>query len=181
MKNQQLTIMLLGGARRVSLAQLLKRSGSRIGYKINIVSYDLTEEIPISLEGKVIKGLKWSDPGVVDDIERVVKEYGVNVILPFVNGAIEIASQCKDRMKDVFVPVTDFEISSALFDKAEAAKVFKESGLPTPRTYSVLSAEIPAIAKPRKGGVFEGYTYFQKYGRSYASAGSSEISPSGIS
>ncbi len=161
MKNQQLTIMLLGGARRVSLAQLLKRSGSRIGYKINIVSYDLTEEIPISLEGKVIKGLKWSDPGVVDDIERVVKEYGVNVILPFVNGAIEIASQCKDRMKDVFVPVTDFEISSALFDKAEAAKVFKESGLPTPRTYSVLSAEIPAIAKPRKGGSSRGIHIFR--------------------
>ena len=92
MKNQQLTVLLLGGARRVSLAELLIRSGKRIGYKVNIVSYDLSEEVPISIVGKVIKGLRWNDPGVVDDIERVVKEYEVNIILPFVNGAIEIAS-----------------------------------------------------------------------------------------
>lgn len=161
MKDQQLTILLLGGARRVSLAELLKRSGQRIGYKIRLVSYDLTEEVPISLEAKVIKGLKWSDPGVVDDIERVVKDYDVDVILPFVNGAIEIASICRDRMKDVFVPVTDFDIASKLFDKCEAAKTFKEAGLPIPRTYSVLNAEIPAIAKPRKGGSSRGIHIFR--------------------
>jgi len=161
MKNQQLTILLFGGARRVSLAELLKRSGQRIGYKINIVSYDLSDEVPISLEGKVIKGLRWNDPGVVDDIEKVVKEYDVNVILPFVNGAIEIASICRDRFRDVFVPVTDFEIASKLFDKAEAAKTFKEAGFPIPRTYSVISAEIPAIAKPRKGGSSRGIHIFR--------------------
>ena len=58
MKNQQLTVLLLGGARRVSLAELLIRSGNRIGYKVNIVSYDLSEEVPISTVGKVIKGLR---------------------------------------------------------------------------------------------------------------------------
>jgi len=161
MKNQQLTILLLGGARRVSLAELLKRSGQRIGYNIRIVSYDLSEEIPISLVGKVVKGLRWNDPGVVDDLIRVVKEYEVDVILPFVNGAIEIASICRDRLKDVFVPVTEFEMASALFDKAEAAKAFKEAGLPIPRTYSVLSAQIPAIAKPRKGGSSRGIHIFR--------------------
>lgn len=161
MKNQQLTILLLGGARRVSLAELLKRSGQRIGYNIKIVSYDLSEEIPISLVGKVVKGLRWNDPGVVDDLIRVVKEYDVDVILPFVNGAIEIASICRERLENVFVPVSDFEMTSALFDKAEAAKAFKELGLPIPRTYSVISAQIPAIAKPRKGGSSRGIHIFR--------------------
>lgn len=160
MKNQKLTVLLLGGARRVSLAELLKRSGERIGYQIEIVSYELFEEVPISLVGKVIKGLCWSDPNVVDDIEKVVKEYEVNIILPFVNGAIEIASVCRDKFKNVFVPVTDFETASRLFDKAEAAKVFKEAGFPIPRTYSVLSAQMPAIAKPRKGGSSRGIHIF---------------------
>ncbi len=160
MKTQKLTVLLLGGARRVSFSELLKRSGERIGYQVEIVSYELTEEVPISLVGKVIKGLSWNDPEVVSDIERVVKENNVNIILPFVNGAIKIASICRDKMKDVFVPVTEFETASRLFDKAEAAKVFKEAGFPIPRTYSVISAQMPAIAKPRKGGSSRGIHIF---------------------
>ena len=161
MKNQELTILFLGGARRVSLAELLKRSGKRIGYDIKIVSYERTEDVPISLEAKVVKGLRWDDPDVVDDIGRVIKEYEVDVILPFVNGAIEVASMCRDRYRDVFVPVTDFDMVSRLFDKSEAAKTFKEAGLPIPRTYSVLNAEVPAIAKPRKGGSSRGIHIFR--------------------
>lgn len=144
----------------MSLAELLKRSGQRLGYQVNIVSYDLSKDVPISLVAQVVKGLRWSDPDVVADIERVVKEYDVDVILPFVNGAIEIASACRDRMPEVFVPVSDFQTTSLLFDKAEAAKLFKEAGFPIPRTYSVLSAQMPAIAKPRKGGSSRGIHIF---------------------
>ncbi len=160
MKNQELTVLLLGGARRVSLAELLIRSGERIGYKVNIVSYDLSKEVPISLVGTVVEGLRWDDPDVVSDIERVVKEYNVSIILPFVNGAIEVASVCRTKMPDVFIPVTDFETASKMFDKVEAAKLFKEAGLPIPLTYSVLSAQMPAIAKPRKGGSSRGIQIF---------------------
>lgn len=162
MNYQKLTVLLLGGARRVSLAELLKRSGERIGYQVDIISYELSEDVPISLIGKVIKGLRWSDPDVVADIEKVVRKYNVNIILPFVNGAIEIASVCQDKFKDVFVPVTDFETASRLFDKAEAAKVFKENGFSIPRTYSVISAQMPAIAKPRKGGSSRGIHIFNE-------------------
>lgn len=160
MKKQRISILFLGGARRVSVAELLKRSGERIGCEVKIISYELTAEVPISIVGKVVKGLKWSDPDVVDDIQRVVREYEIDIILPFVNGAIEIASICKSRFPDVFIPVTDFEIASTLFDKAEAAAKFKEAALPIPRTYSVLSAKMPVIAKPRKGGSSRGIRVF---------------------
>lgn len=160
MKNHKLTVLLLGGARRVSLAELLKRSGQRIGYQVNIVSYDLSEEVPIALEGKVIKGLRFNNPDVVDDLKRVVKENDVNIILPIVNSSIETASILKSELSDVFVPVTDFENAKSLFDKADAAKVFKEAKLPIPRTYSILSAQMPAIAKPRKGGSSRGIQIF---------------------
>ena len=161
MKNQQLTVLLLGGARRVSLAELLKRSGQRIGYQINIVSYDLSEEVPVSLEAKVIEGLRFNDPEVVADLERVVREYSIDIILPIVNNSIEVASILKSRLPKVFVPVTDFQEAKPLFDKAEAAKVFKEAKLPIPRTYSVLSAQLPAIAKPRTGGSSRGIQIFR--------------------
>ncbi len=160
MSQQQLTVLMLGGARRVSLAELLKRSGRRLGCEIKIVSYELMEQVPIAVVGKVVVGLRWNDPGVVADIEKTVREYKVNIILPFVDGAIEIASVLRDRLPDVFVPVSDFDVTSAMFDKVEAAKVFKEAGLPIPRTYSVISAEMPAIAKPRKGSASRGIKIF---------------------
>lgn len=161
MKTQQLNILFLGGARRVSLAELLIRSGKRIGCEIKIFSYELSLEVPISLVGKVIQGLRWSDSGVIADIQRVVDEYEINVILPFVNGAIEIASICRDTLSNVFVPVSDFEMTSALFDKVTAAKAFKNAGLDAPKTYSVISAEVPVIVKPRKGGSSRGIQIFR--------------------
>ncbi len=160
MSNKRLVVMMLGGARRVSVAELLQKSGRRLGYDVEIVSYELMREVPIALVGKVVVGLRWSDPEVVDDIERVVEENGVNVILPFVDGAIEIASVLRTRLPEVFVPVSDFEVTSAMFDKVEAAKVFKEAGIHIPTTYSVISAEMPAIAKPRRGSASRGIKVF---------------------
>ena len=151
---------MLGGARRVSMAELLKRSGERIGADVNIISYELLEQVPIALAAKVIVGLRWSDPKVVDDICRVARENEVNIILPFVDGAIEVASKCRESLPDVFIPVSDYEISKAMFDKVEAAKLFKEAGIPIPKTYSVLNADIPAIAKPRHGSASRGIKVF---------------------
>lgn len=154
------TILMLGGSRRVSLADLLKESGRRAGIDVEIMAYELDTHVPIALSGKVIKGLKWSDPDVVKDIARVVKEYDVNIILPFVNGAVEIASLCKQQIPGVFVPVSDFSVTSRIFDKLEAAKIFKDNDFPIPRTYSVLNNNMPAIAKPRKGGSSRGIKIF---------------------
>ena len=155
-----ITLMLLGGARRVSLAEKLKESGRKLGYRVEIISYDLSLEVPVALEAIVVKGLKWDDPEVIDDIEKTVDKYQVDIILPIVNGAVEIASKCRHRLKDVFIPVSDAELTTKLFDKSEAAQIFKESGFPIPKKYSVLSAQMPAIAKPRKGGSSRGIKIF---------------------
>lgn len=152
--------MMLGGARRVSMAELLKRSGARKGYDVEIVSYELSATVPIAIAGKVVTGLKWTDPDVVNDIIRVAIENEVNIILPFVDGAIEIASACRSRLPGVFIPVSDFKTASVMFDKVEAAKAFKEAGIPIPMTYSVISAEMPAIAKPRHGSASRGIKIF---------------------
>lgn len=155
-----IVIMMLGGARRVSMAELLKRSGRNIGQEVGIISYELLQQVPIALEAKVVVGLRWTDPKVVADIVRVARENNVNIILPFVDGAIEIAAKCREHLPDVFIPVSEFEISRRMFDKVEAAKAFKEANLPIPKTYSALNAEMPAIAKPRHGSASRGIKVF---------------------
>lgn len=151
---------MLGGARRVSMAEQLIRSGRRLGHEVKIISYELMAEVPIAVIGEVIVGLKWSDPDVVEDICRICREKEVNVILPFVDGAIEIAARCRQELPEVFVPVIEPGLAEVMFDKVEAAKVFKGAEIPIPRTYSVLNAECPAIAKPRHGSASRGIKVF---------------------
>lgn len=157
---KKINIMMLGGARRVSMAELFKRSGERIGREVNIVSYELMEQVPIALVAKVVVGLRWSDPNVVADIVKVAKEYEIDIILPFVDGAIEIASKVKTHLPDVFIPVGDFETNSTMFDKVSAAKAFEKAGIPIPKTYTAINAKMPAIAKPRRGSASRGIKIF---------------------
>ena len=157
---KKINIMMLGGARRVSMAELFKRSGERIGREVNIISYELLEQVPIALVGKVIVGLRWSDPNVVADIVKVAKEHEVDIILPFVDGAIEIASKVRPHLPGVFIPVGNFEINRTMFDKVEAAKAFEKAGIPIPKTYTAINAKMPAIAKPRKGSASRGIKIF---------------------
>lgn len=157
---KKINIMMLGGARRVSMAELFKRSGERIGREVNIISYELMEQVPIALVAKVVVGLRWSDPNVVADIVKVAKEYEIDIILPFVDGAIEIASKVKTHLPDVFIPVGDFETNSTMFDKVSAARAFEKAGIPIPKTYTAINAKMPAIAKPRRGSASRGIKIF---------------------
>ena len=161
MNKQHINILLLGGGRKVSLAQQLKQSGFKLGFEISIFSYDLSEEVPIVLEGEVIKGLPFNNPDIVGQICEIAEKKHIDIILPLQNGSIEVASICRVRLPDVFIPVTDFSVAQPLFDKLDAAELFKRLNIPIPRTYSVLSAKMPAIVKPRKGGKSRGIQIFR--------------------
>lgn len=160
MNSKKITILMLGGARRVSMAELLKRSGERLGFDIKIISYELDVQVPIATVGKVVTGLRWTDPGVVEDILRIVIEHEVRIILPFVDGSISVAARCRERMPDLFVPVSDPDTAVLMFDKILAAKAFKEAEIPIPTTYKIIDAEMPVIAKPRFGSASRGIQVF---------------------
>lgn len=155
-KSAEIVILMLGGARRVSVAELLKESGKRLGYDVKILSYELDAKVPIAVIGEVIIGKKWSDPELMSDLENVISKYNVNIILPFVDGAIEIASKCKLAFPHLFVPVSDFALAQQMFDKTIAAEIFEKANLPIPTTYSTSDIKYPAIAKPRRGSASQG-------------------------
>lgn len=151
---------MLGGARRVSMASQLKESAKRLGYNLSLISYELSEEVPIASVARVVVGLKWHDPAVVDDIVRLSREEKVDIILPFLDGAIEVAAECSRQSPGVFVPVSDPEIARKMFDKISAAAEFERAGLKIPATYNAVTAQMPAIAKPRKGSSSRGIRIF---------------------
>ena len=160
MSNKTINRLMLGGARRVSMAEQLLRSAKSLGHDVKLISYELQKEVPIAVVAEVVIGPKWSDPGVVDDICNLCRENGVDIILPFVDGAIEVAARCREHLPDVFIPVVESGLAGKMFDKIEAAKLFKEARIPIPRTYTAINAEMPAIAKPRRGSASRGIKVF---------------------
>ena len=80
----------------------------------------------------------------------------VDIVLPFVDGAIEVASRLKERCPQVFVPVSPFEVAHDMFDKTEAAELFAEEGICIPATYTPDNCRFPAIMKPREGSASKG-------------------------
>lgn len=157
---QRITILMLGGGRRVSMAELLKESGKRLGAEVQVVGYELITKVPLASAGKVVQGLAWDDPRVEDDVVRVAQEQEADILIPYSNAAVEVAAKVKSRLPDTFSPVCDADTAAVFFDKLEAAKAFKAAGMPIPRTYSVLNAELPAIAKPRHGRFSRGIKVF---------------------
>lgn len=151
MKRTRIVALLLGAGRRVSMVQLLKRSAERIGIELSVVSYELNKNAPIAVEGEVVIGLPWNNPDVVDDIIRVAIQHEATIIIPFADGAIPLAAECKKRMPNLFVSMQDSATAEILYNRQKAGVALKEAGIPAPMAYTVLNAEAPVIAKPALG------------------------------
>ncbi|MCE5175212.1 MAG: ATP-grasp domain-containing protein [Bacteroidales bacterium] len=154
---KEINILFLGGAKRVSLAEHFISYGKEIGFEINIFSYELDIKVPISLVGKAIVGLKWKDPNLYQDLGSVIKENKINIVLPFVDSAVEVASKMRALYPDVFIPCSDVKSCKTMFDKKLASEWFYHSGIEQPRTYK--NGEVctfPVILKPREGSASKG-------------------------
>ena len=153
---RQANILMLGGAKRVSLARLLIEAGKRMGIEVNIFSSEIIKEVPIACVGTVVEGMRWSDPGIYDNLSATIRRHNIGIVLPFVDGAIEICSRLKEMHPEVFIPVSPYEVAHAMFDKVVAAELFERNGFAIPATYRKESCHFPAILKPREGSASKG-------------------------
>lgn len=148
---KKIRILFLGGAKRVSMAEKFISAGHRLGIEVEIFSYELSREVPIASVAGILTGLKWGDPGIYDDLHSKVSAYGIDLMIPFVDGAVEVAARYRDMYGDVTVPVGLAEASARMFDKIEADRFFRENGLSVPSRQG-----FPLIAKPRFGSASKG-------------------------
>lgn len=140
----------------MSLAEQLIRAGKELGVEVSIFSHELGENEPIASVGTIIVGSRYSEKGIDDEIDHVINSHGIDVVLPFIDPAIEVAARCKSRRHEVFIPVSSEEVAHAMFDKATAAEWFERAGIPIPTTYSPDGMKYPAILKPRTGSASKG-------------------------
>lgn len=153
---QVVNILMLGGAKRVSMARMLKDAGSRMGLDVVLFSYELTPEVPVAVEASVITGLKWNDPDLMDDLHNVVSENRIDILLPFVDPAVEVAARFCESTDSCWTPMHDAGAAILMFDKVEADTLFRSLGFPLPLNPRHDGFSGPVIAKPRCGSASKG-------------------------
>jgi carbamoyl-phosphate synthase large subunit len=121
MKN--FSILMLGGGKRVSLAEHFIASGKDLNLQVSVYSYDLVAEQPISLVGEVFTGKSWDDPCLIDDLMELVKAEDFNLIIANVDPATKILAQLQQVFPDKIIS-SDYRTTNICFSKV----LFNEFG-----------------------------------------------------
>ncbi len=154
---KELNVLLLGGAKRVSFAEYLRNAAQSRGFAFRLYSYELEKEVPIAVVGEVVVGLRWKDPKLYDDLTELIRRKNIQMVLPFVDPAIGVASQLKKLMPDLYIPCSEEDVCRAMFDKSDSAEWFVSHNIPVPKTFRPGDDFFfPLIAKPRAGSASKG-------------------------
>ena len=159
MKRQgSIGFLFLGGAKRVTMARMLREACSARGLEARITGYELDAHSALALEGDIVEGVRWGDPAIFAELDGVCREHDIDIILPFVDGAVGIAAEfvARHSSTDVFAPVSARKDVDRMFDKCAAADFFETHGLPVPATYRTGAPCGKLIAKPRFGSASKG-------------------------
>lgn len=151
--NKQINILFLGGAKRVSLAEHFIKWGESHNLKINIFSYELSEQAPIMEVAQIIVGLKWKDENIFNHLKKVIAEHQINIVLPFVDPATLICSKFKENDIPVFCPVSDSITCDIFFSKIKTQEWCDSNNILVP---AGSTSEFPIIAKPDNGSASQG-------------------------
>ena len=165
----RLSFLFLGGAKRVAMAKMLRKACAARGFECDITGYELDAHSALACEAEIREGLRWGDPEIFRDIDRVVDERKVDIILPFVDGAVGVAAEYVSRYGSglVFCPVSGRALAERMFDKIAAAELFERLGLPVPATYKAGAPCGKLIAKARFGSASKGIVNIDSIGKLY--------------
>lgn len=153
---QAVNIMFLGGAKRVSMGRMLIAAGAQLGMDVNLFSYELSREVPVASIATVIPGRRWSDPNLSEHMHSVVEENAIDIIIPFVDPAVEIAIRYCASDPTVWTPGSNAEMARLMFNKTEADSLFRQLGIPVPEAADSCNSDCQIIAKPRFGSASKG-------------------------
>ena len=153
---QVVNILLLGGAKRVAMGRLFIEAGRKLGMEVSLFSYELSTEVPVSEVSHVIVGRRWNDPGLMEDLHSAVTENRIDIIIPFVDPAVEIAARYCMSNPSVWTPFKDGVLAGQMFDKRKADELFRMIGMPAPRNAEFEKVAGEIIAKPRYGSASKG-------------------------
>ena len=151
----KINILFLGGSKRVSVAEIFINAGKALNKKVNIFSYELSPYEPIAEIGTIIKGLKWADPDILNNLKRAIRGYDINIVVPFVDIATILCAKLQEQLPQIYWCVSNENICNILFDKSKSQDWFKSNNFLIPAT----EIKLPLIAKLKTGSGAKGIKF----------------------
>ncbi|MDE5628299.1 MAG: ATP-grasp domain-containing protein [Muribaculaceae bacterium] len=150
--------LFLGGAKRVAMARMLRKACEARGLQCDITAYETDTRCAIACEGQVVVGRRWADADIFEHLDETVRTHGIDIIIPFVDKAVEICAEYVRHHASVpvFAPLGEPEGVKRMFDKVAAAQLFESASLPVPQTWRGGDVTGTFIAKPRFGSASKG-------------------------
>jgi carbamoyl-phosphate synthase large subunit len=144
----EISMLLLGGGKRVSLAQRFKTAAAYVGLELTVFAYEIDNQQPISTVANIILGKKWSDPCVRADIEGVLTENKIDLLLSNVDPATVLHASLKSDFESASFS-SDSHVVAMCMSKNKTQDVCEAVGIPIiPRAKD---NEFPQFAKPDAG------------------------------
>lgn len=147
--HSEIRLLMLGAGKRTSMAEQFKISARKLGYECQIYSYESEYEVPIAEFAEVIIGKKFSHESTEDDIRQIIIQKKIDIVIPFHDAAVAIASRLVDV---VFSPVSSLDAIEIFSNKKLTGDFLRMNSIPTPQ----LAVCAPAIAKPIFGSSSQG-------------------------
>lgn len=134
-------VLLIAAGRRVSLAKRFIEHG------FEVYSYETEIHCPIKSVATVIEGKSWSDPNVLEHLEKKIKRLHPDLVLPLADKATTLLSQI--NYKRIITPSK--KANSICLDKKIFEQTFKDCSF-----YPNIEVGQPVILKPIFGANSKG-------------------------
>lgn len=141
-----MNVLMLGGGKRLSLAEHFQRAAALEDIPLNLFSIELYEQVAIAAIAKVLQGPLFDSPAFASFLWCVVESQAIDVIVPLMDSATVALSALANELPCQCV-VSDPDLCMAMEDKQLADEWFRAHGVPVPAS----KWPYPAIYKPRKG------------------------------
>lgn len=138
------------------MGRMILHAATAEGYDAKLFSYELETHVPIAAIATVIVGKRWNSPDLYAHLIEVIERCHIDIVIPFVDGAIEVAARLETMAQQVWAPVSNIEIVKKMYDKVASDELFRKLNLPLPALFNPLAPSFPAIAKPRFGSASKG-------------------------
>ena len=164
MDSKSVTLLFTSVGRRVELLRAFRAAGLEAGVVLRILACDVDPLAPALREAdRAFLAPRCLEPEYGPFLADICQKEGVQAIFPLIDTELEALAGAREMIESAGarVGVPEMEVLRKTLDKQITLDLFREVGLPVPKTWfpeelDVKTLPYPVIVKPRRGSASQG-------------------------